>query len=208
MDGLMDTITTTAIDDPMWVECAKKTALLVIQPIVRPLKSSKPLKQYDPLSLHKLAGEGQLAKLTSCIVWDIQKRSLWAFLQRERDKTRIHDIRAFLYLKINKDRKSWIPHCQDQSSRINHPPRKELPDLNMPPSEKWKKVGPTTPPVLTQTRPPPTDKDYPMGHREISTKKYHSLHKPNSHTIVRCIQIWHNRIQWQRHGMVLAHTPK
>ena len=54
MDGLIDYIITITIDDPCWVERAKHSALLVIHTIFRLLHPYEPLKQYDPLSLHKL----------------------------------------------------------------------------------------------------------------------------------------------------------
>ena len=40
MDGLIGEIITVTIDDPSWVERAKKLALLVIHTIFRPIQSS------------------------------------------------------------------------------------------------------------------------------------------------------------------------
>ena len=62
MDGFIyDTIIIT-LDDPCWLERAKNAALLVIHTIFRPLHHYEPLKQDDPLSLHKFRLEGQLVK--------------------------------------------------------------------------------------------------------------------------------------------------
>ena len=71
MDGFIDEITTITIANPCWVERAKNVSLLVIHTIFRPLHPYEPLKQDDPLSLRKLAGEGQLAKHKTCLGWDI-----------------------------------------------------------------------------------------------------------------------------------------
>ena len=49
MDGLIDEIITITIDEPIWVERAKNTALLVTHTIFRLLKFSEPLKRDDPL---------------------------------------------------------------------------------------------------------------------------------------------------------------
>ena len=56
MDGLIDDIITINIEKPCWVERTKNAALLIIHTIFRPRDSDKPLKQYDPFSLCKLAG--------------------------------------------------------------------------------------------------------------------------------------------------------
>ena len=85
MDGYIDEIITITIDNPFWVECAKTTAFLVIHTISRRLHLEKPLKCDDPLPLRKLAGEGQLAKLKTCLVWYLQTRSLRLFLLIEKD---------------------------------------------------------------------------------------------------------------------------
>ena len=68
-------------------------------------------------------------------------------------------------------------------------------------------MGTTTTPVLAQTGPTPLDKYPPMGHRERSNNKQHILHDPNSHTMVRCLQIWDRRVQQQMHGMAMATPP-
>ena len=67
MDGFIDEIITVAVDDKHWIDCAKIAAQLVIHTLFQPLQSSEPLKRDDPLSLRKLAGEGQLAKHRTCI---------------------------------------------------------------------------------------------------------------------------------------------
>ena len=61
MDVFIDKIITITIDDPRYVERAKNAALLVIHTKFRPLHPSEPLKRDEPLSLHKISGEGQLA---------------------------------------------------------------------------------------------------------------------------------------------------
>ena len=71
MNGLIDDIITITIDDPCWVEYAKNADLLIIHTIFRTNNFHQPLKLDEPLSLRKLAGEGQLAKLKTCMVWDI-----------------------------------------------------------------------------------------------------------------------------------------
>ena len=62
MDGFIDKIITTTVDDEHWIDHAKSAALLVIHTLFRPPQPSEPPKQDDPLSLRKLAGEGQLAE--------------------------------------------------------------------------------------------------------------------------------------------------
>ena len=71
MGGFIDDIIPITIENPWWVERAKNAYLFIIHTIFRPRKSDKPLKQDDPLSLHKLAGEGQLVKRNTCLGWEI-----------------------------------------------------------------------------------------------------------------------------------------
>ena len=71
MYGLIDEIITITIDNPCWVERAKNTTLLIIHTIFRPRQYDEPLKRYNPLSLHKIAGEVQLAKRKTYLGWDI-----------------------------------------------------------------------------------------------------------------------------------------
>ena len=80
MYGFRNDIIYITIEDPCWVERAKKEALLIIHTIFRPWKSDKPLIQDDPLSLSKLVGEGHLAKCKNCIGWDIQTLPLHVLL--------------------------------------------------------------------------------------------------------------------------------
>ena len=70
MDGFIDDIITITVDDDHWIDRAKSAALLVIHTLFRPLHPSEPLKRDAPLSLRKLAGEGQLAEQQTCLVWD------------------------------------------------------------------------------------------------------------------------------------------
>ena len=59
MNRFIDDIIKITIDDPLWVERAKKADLLLaIHTIFRPIQYSEPLKQDEPLPLHKIAGEG------------------------------------------------------------------------------------------------------------------------------------------------------
>ena len=58
MYGFIDDIITTTVDDEHWIDCAKSAYLLVIHTLFRPLQPSEALKRDDPLSLRKLAGEG------------------------------------------------------------------------------------------------------------------------------------------------------
>ena len=93
MDGLIDGIITITIDKPCWVERAENIASLIIHTIFRPRQSNKPLKQYDPLSLHKLSGEGQFSKGKTCLGWDTQARSIQVSLPRKKETAWVHDIR-------------------------------------------------------------------------------------------------------------------
>ena len=56
MYGFVDDIVIITIDDPSWVERAKKASLLVINTIFRLLHSLELLKRDDPFSLHKISG--------------------------------------------------------------------------------------------------------------------------------------------------------
>ena len=60
MDGFIDDIITITVNDDHWIDRAKSAALLVIHTLFQTLQSSEPLKRDDPISLRKLAGEGQL----------------------------------------------------------------------------------------------------------------------------------------------------
>ena len=67
MYGLIDDIITNTINDPNWVEHTKNSALVVIHTIFSPLHSSELLKWDDPLSLHKLTGEGLIYEHKTCL---------------------------------------------------------------------------------------------------------------------------------------------
>ena len=112
MDGFIDYITTITIENPCWVERAKNLALLIIHTIFIPRNSYKPLKQDDPLSLHKIAGEGQIVERKTCLGWYTHTRSLRVFLPREKETSRLQDIRASLAFDENKYRQARIPHWQ------------------------------------------------------------------------------------------------
>ena len=83
MDELIKNINTITINDPCLVERAKNAELFVIHTIFRPLQFSELPKQDDSLSLRKIAGEGQLAKINTCLEWCTQTRSLRVFLLAE-----------------------------------------------------------------------------------------------------------------------------
>ena len=84
MDGFIDDIITITVDDGHWIDRAKSAALLVIYTLFRPLKPSQPLKRDNPISLRKLAGEGQLAEQKKCLVWDLNTHSLRVFPPEEK----------------------------------------------------------------------------------------------------------------------------
>ena len=68
MDLFVDDIITITIDNACWVERAKNAAFFIIHTIFRPQPSDEPLKQDDPLSIRKLAGEGPLVERKTCLV--------------------------------------------------------------------------------------------------------------------------------------------
>ena len=84
MDGFIDDIITITVDDEHWIDRAKSAALLVIHTLFRPLQPSETLKQDDPLSLRKLAGEVQLAEQNICLGWDINTQYLRVFLPEDK----------------------------------------------------------------------------------------------------------------------------
>ena len=83
MDEFIYDIIIVTIDEPSWVERTKKAALLVIHTIFRPLQYSELLKRDDSLSTRKLAGEGQLDKLKTCLGCYIKTRYLQVFLPKK-----------------------------------------------------------------------------------------------------------------------------
>ena len=84
MDGFIDEIIAITVDDKHWIDGAKSASLLVIHTLFRPLQPSEPLKRDDPLSLRKLAGEGQLAEQKTCLGWYINTQSLTVFLPEKK----------------------------------------------------------------------------------------------------------------------------
>ena len=76
MDGFIDDIITITVDEDHWIDCTKSAAVLVIHTLFRPLQPLKPLKRDNPLSLGKLAGEGQLAEQKTCLGSDINTQYL------------------------------------------------------------------------------------------------------------------------------------
>ena len=69
MYGFIYDIIAITIDNPGWVERTKNTYLLIIHTIFRPRNSGEPLKQDDPISLCKLAREGQISERKTCLGW-------------------------------------------------------------------------------------------------------------------------------------------
>ena len=84
IDGFINDTITITVDDKHWIDHAKIAALLVIHTLLRPLQPSEPLKRDNPLSLRKLAGEGQLSGKNSCLGWDITTQSLRVYLTEEK----------------------------------------------------------------------------------------------------------------------------
>ena len=84
MDGFIDDIITITVDDEHWIDCAKSASLLVIHTLFLPLQPSQPLKRDNPLSLRKLAVEGQLADQNTCLVCDINNKSMRVSLPEEK----------------------------------------------------------------------------------------------------------------------------
>ena len=96
MDGFIDDIITIKVDDKHWIDCAKSAAILVIHTLFRQLQPSEPLKQDNPLSLRKLAGEGQLSEHKTCLGWYINTRYMRVFLPEEKKTARTNDIKEAL----------------------------------------------------------------------------------------------------------------
>ena len=84
MDGFIDEIITITVYKLLWVECTKNAAL-IIHTIFRPQLFDKPLKQDEPLSFRKLAGECQIADCKTCMVWDIQTSYIRVFVAQEKE---------------------------------------------------------------------------------------------------------------------------
>ena len=104
MDGFINDIITITIDVNHWIDRAKSASLLVIHTLFRPLESSEPLKRDDPLSLRKLAGDGQLAERKTCLVWDINTQSLRVSLTEDKQIAWKNDIKeALATTKIKTD---------------------------------------------------------------------------------------------------------
>ena len=84
MDGFIDDIITITVDDDHWIDRAKSEALLVIHTLFRSLQALESLKRDDPLSLRKLAVEGQFVEQKTCLGWDINTQSLKVSLPEEK----------------------------------------------------------------------------------------------------------------------------
>ena len=96
MDGIIDDIINITVDVDHWIDRAKSAALLVIHKIFQPLQPSEPLKRDDPLSLRKLAGEGQIAQQKTCLGWDINTQYLRVSLPEEKQTSWKNDIKEAL----------------------------------------------------------------------------------------------------------------
>ena len=106
------------------MERTKNSAILIIHNIFRPRQSEKSLERYDPLSLLKLAGEGQLVERNNFLGWDIQNLSLCIFLSQDKDTAWVHDIRASLDLtKINTDKLEYPIGDLNHAAHIITPAR-------------------------------------------------------------------------------------
>ena len=92
MDVFINDFITITIDEKHWIYLAKSAALLVIRTLLQPLQPSEPLKRDNPLSLRKLAGEGQLAEHKTCLGWDINTHSLRVLLLKEKETAWTTDI--------------------------------------------------------------------------------------------------------------------
>ena len=93
MDGFIDDIITIMVDEEHWIDRAKSAALLVVHTLFGPLQPSEPLKRDNPLSLRKLAGEGQLTKQKTCLGWDINTHSLRVSLPEDKQTACTNDIK-------------------------------------------------------------------------------------------------------------------
>ena len=119
IDGLIYDIITITIDNPCWVESAKIVALLVIHTIFMTLKTYEPLKQYDPLSLRKLTGEGQLFQ-TQDLSGMGHKTPLSTGITTDRKNTsRVREIRESLALtKISTENMEYLIGKPNHASHI------------------------------------------------------------------------------------------
>ena len=93
MDGFIDDTITITFDDNHWIYRAKSAALLVINTLFRPLQPLEPLKRDNPLSLRKLAGEGQVAEQNTCLCWDINTQSLRVSLRENKQTACTNEIK-------------------------------------------------------------------------------------------------------------------
>ena len=124
MDGFIDDIITITVDDDHWIDRAKSAALLVIHTLFRPLQPSEPLKRDDPLSLRKLAGEGQLAEQNTCLGWDINTQSLRVSLPEEKQTTWTNYIKeALASTKIKTDTLESLIGKRNHAAHIIPPAR-------------------------------------------------------------------------------------
>ena len=104
MYGFIDDIITITVYDDHWIDRAKSAALLVIHTLFQPLQSSEPLKQDNPLSWRKQAGEGQLVDQNTCLGLDINTQSLRLSLSEEKQTAWKNDIKeALAFTKIKTD---------------------------------------------------------------------------------------------------------
>ena len=84
------------VNDKHWIYRAKIAALLVIHTLSQQLQPSEPLKISYPLSLRKLAGEGQLADQKICLEWYINTQYLRLSLPDEKQTAWTNDIKEAL----------------------------------------------------------------------------------------------------------------
>ena len=126
MDVFINGIITIKVDDKHWIDHAKSAALLVIHTLLRPLQLSEPLKRDDPLSLRKLAGEGQLADQKICLNQYINTQSLRVSLPEQKQTAWTNDIKRSISFYKNLHIYFGIINWKAQSCSTCHPASKIL----------------------------------------------------------------------------------
>ena len=120
--GLINDIITLTIDDPIWMDRAKNTILLVIHNILWPLQSYEPLKRDDTFcsaNYHdKVASQN-----TRKVLVGKSKISLSTGIHPKRKRNGVcTGHQGIPVLNKNKYRQTVIPHQQSQSRHKYHPP--------------------------------------------------------------------------------------
>ena len=184
MDGFIDDIINITVDDKHWIDCAKSAALLVIHTLFRPLQPSETLKQDDPLSLRKLAGEEQLAYQKTCLGWDINTQSLRVSIPEEKQTAWTNDIKeALASTKIKTD------NLESLIGKLNHAAHV------IPPAQyflnwlrhllKMGEMGNTGAPTTASPRSPTVDKITPTCDYQGGPDQQYSICQTISKDMVR-----------------------